>query len=231
MGKYCYLAGISAASGQINGDMQLFLINQQKFQHIQGHFGCFGSLKLHNESHDSVVFACAKRDHGATTSSIYISEISDLPAGITAKFKKNIDFQYPDGVTNDFPIFMSVDDKHGLLYMVSNQGTLWLFEVTSGSILLRSRVSDCNVNIGCKNLKTGGILIVNKKGNVVPVDTDNAYIVDYIKNHCPNIANAGEVAMNLAVRYGLPGAESYFTEKFNQAMLNQDYIKAAEVVA
>lgn len=231
MGKYCYLSGISSSDGKINGDMQLFLIEAQKFQHIQGHFGCFGKLKLHNETHESVVFACAKREHGSTTNTIYISEISDTPSGVSGKFKKTIDFEYAAGVSNDFPIFMSIDDKHGLLYMVTNQGTLFLFEVTSGSTILRSRVSDVNVNVGCKNLKTGGIMIVNKKGNVIPINTDSQYIVEYIKNSCPTISNAGEVALTLAVRYGLAGAESYFTEKFNTLMLQQNYIEAAEVVA
>ena len=211
--------------------MQLFLIEAQKFQHIQGHFGCFGKVKVHNETHESVIFACAKRDHGTNNNNIYISEIGDSPAGVTTKFKKIIDYSYAEGNNGDFPIFMSVDDRHGILYMITNQGTLFLFEISSGSMILRSRISDVNVVMGCKNLKTGGILILNKKGNVIPIDIDSSYIVEYIKTACAHIENSGTHAMNLAVRYGLAGAEQYFVEKFNSLMLAQNYVDAAELVA
>jgi clathrin heavy chain len=228
--KYCYLSGISASAEAIHGDMLLFLIKGGKFQPLEGHFGCFGTAKVHNETYQSTIFACSKKPHDKAESQVQISEIGDPPAGV-AKFRKTIDFSYPDGTVKDFPIFMSIDSKHGLLYMVTNQGTLFLFEIGSGSMILRSRLSDCNVNMGCKNLVSGGIMVLNKKGNVICVDTESNYIVEYLQKMCSHVDGIQEHAKNLAIRYGLPGAEQYFTEKFSQLMLSNNYVEAAKVVA
>jgi clathrin heavy chain len=231
-GKYASISGISSTDGgaNIDGNLQLCLIDQMKQQSLQAHFGCFGKVRVHSESHESILFAYAERPKDTGANRITISEIGQPPQG-AQKFKVQFDLQYPQAAGNDFPIFMGFASKFGLLYVLARSGTIFIFEVTTGSRVLASRLSDAMVITAALNTQTDGLLVLNKNGNVIQLDIDNTFIVDFIKQHCAHIPNAVEVANNLAIRNGLPGAEQYYIQKFNTFMMSGQHKEAAEVVA
>lgn len=231
-GKYASISGISSADGgqSIDGNLQLCLIEQVKQQSLTAHMGCFGKIKVHNESHESVLFAYAERIKESGANKITISEISPPPANAT-KFRVQFDLVYPQPSPTDFPIFMSFASKFGLLYVLTRSGTIFLFEVSTGARLLASRLSDALVITACLNYTTDGILVLNKNGNIIQLDIDPPALIDYIKSQSMAIPNANELAMSLAIRNGLPGAEQHFVQKFNTFMMNGQYKEASEVVA
>merc|ERR1719261_1398659 len=67
----------------------------------------------------------------------------------------------------------------------------------------------------------------NRKGQVLCVTVDEANIVPYI---CKQLNNY-PLALKLAVRNNLPGAEQLFGQQFNQLMNAQDYKGAAKLAA
>jgi clathrin heavy chain len=232
-GKYASVSGISSTDGgnTIDGSLQLCLIEQGKQQSLQAHYGCFGKVKVHDEHNESILFAYAERPKETGVNTIKINEIGPLPASAQKKFTTSIDLTYPQGGAADFPVFMSFASKFGLLYVVTKTGMIFIFEVTTGQRILASKLSDSIVIMGALNTATDGLFVFNKNGNVIQLDIDSSYIVEFIKTYCTHIPNAPEVAMNLAIRNGLPGAEQYFAQKFNSFMMNLQYKEAAETVA
>lgn len=231
--KFASISGISSTDGgnTIDGNLQLCLIEQVKQQSLQAHFGCFGKVKVHNESHESILFAYAERPKDTGANKVTISEIGNPPPGAAAKFRVQFDLVYATPSGSDFPIFMSFANRFGLLYILTRSGTIFIFEVSTGQRVLASRISDAMIITAALNTTNDGLLILNKNGNVIQLDIDGSFLVEFIRQYCTHIPNAGEVAMNLAIRNGLPGAEQYFVQRFNTFMMNGQHKEAAEVVA
>ena len=231
--KFASISGISSTDGgvTIDGNLQLCLIEQVKQQSLQAHYGCFGKVKVHNETHESVLFAYAERPKETGANKVTISEIGNPPAGVTTKFRVQFDLQYPQASGADFPIFMAFAGKYGLLYILTRSGTIFIYEVSTGQKVLASRISDAMIITAALNTQTDGLLILNKNGNISKIDIEPSLLVDFIKQYCTHIPDASGVAMNLAIRNGLPGAEQYFVQRFNTFMMNGQHKEAAEVVA
>lgn len=87
--KWGALFGISSPDGgkTINGHIQLYRIEDNKQQLIEGHACTFGKVYLHNETHRSNVFCFVERKSGEKNSTVHITEISPPPEGYS-KFKK-----------------------------------------------------------------------------------------------------------------------------------------------
>lgn len=66
---------------------------------------------------------------------------------------------------------------------------------------------------------------VNRKGQVLSVTVEEDSIVPYINTVLQN----AELALRLAVRNNLAGAEELFVRKFNNLFTNGQYSEAAKV--
>ncbi len=80
--------------------------------------------------------------------------------------------------------------------------------------------------IGTCNSKTDGAFLINKAGALISINIDENNLVSYIMNNCSQI-DGKSVRIQLAQKYGLPGADGMFVELFNRAIISQDYTKAA----
>lgn len=72
------------------------------------------------------------------------------------------------------------------------------------------------------------MIAINKAGQVLAINVDEANLVPYVMNaqHIPDQKN---VAFKLASRYGLQGADDVFMQQFNMALASSDYAQAARV--
>lgn len=228
-GNYASFSGISSKDkgATIDGNLQLCLLSSNKQQSLDAYIGTFGQIKIRNDLPAATIFAYTERKAGVNK--LVLAEISAVPAGQT-KFKLSVDMTYPGGSEKDFPLFMSFDENHGVLYIMTRGGVFFLYEVSTGSKILVSKISTVNLIAGARNTETGGVLIFNANGQVTTVDTDAANLVNFIRSSS-SIQNAQQLALNLSVRNGLPGSEQYYVEKFNTLMSNSQYKEAARVVA
>lgn len=101
--KWAVLFGISTPDGgkTINGHIQLFLIESQKQQLLEGHCATFGEGIVH-EGHTSVLLAFVEKKQNEQNSKVHITEI--YPKEGIQKFKKNCELIIDQ--PNDFPIYM-----------------------------------------------------------------------------------------------------------------------------
>jgi clathrin heavy chain len=104
-----------------------------------------------------------------------------------------------------------------------------------------NRISNETIFVTCLYEANNGIMGVNRKGQVrvrasartrmcvqvlsVAIDEDN--LVPYVTQ----TLQQPDLALRLAVRCNLPGAEELFVRKFNMLYGNQNYSEAAKVAA
>lgn len=124
---------------------------------------------------------------------------------------------------------------------MTKQGYVHLYDIESGTRIYSNRISSDTVFVTCEYTTTGGIMGINRKGQVLSVSVDDANLVPYVSNQLQN----PDLALKLAVRCDLPGelanvlffqffsagAEELFVRKFNLLFSNGQFSEAAKVAA
>ena len=174
------------------------------------------------------------------------------PEGAAPFGKKNSDIYFPPEAAQDFPVAMQVSNKYNTIYMVTKFGYLHLYDLESATLIYTNRISAETIFVTAAHevraphamllppqsllltmrflsipQASGGIVGVNRKGQVLCVTVDEANIVPYI---CKQLSNF-PLALRLAVKNNLPGAEQLFTQQFNNLMNQMDFKGAAKLAA
>ena len=232
-GKWCLLIGISAGpagpSGPtINGNMQLYSTEKKVSQMLQGHTGAFATIKVEGRS-DPAQVLCFEQKKPDTPAQIFVMEVGRAKDAAGPAFRvapQNIPI--PADAGSDFPVSMCVSSKHDIIYMVSKMGYLYMFDVMSGKPLYRARITQSTVFAAVEQTSTGGILgITTRQGQVLQVSLNEANLVPYIINTLRD----QDLALSLASRLGLSGADDIYTAKFNTLMSSNDIAGAAKLAA
>ena len=124
---------------------------------------------------------------------------------------------------------MNFVENFRLLFLATNSGTLYIYEVTKGILIFRCKISEDSLIFSSKNTATGGMMYINKSGKVINVDVDRNNFLPFVMNFCKNIPNIMEVCTSMAGRYGLPGAENIFLGLFKNYMSSGNYVEAAKI--
>ena len=132
---------------------------------------------------------------------------------------------------NDFPIYMQMSSKHGILYIITKFGYYLIYEIATASCIGKGKLCDDPIFVGTRHTDSDGVIVINKKGSVIGLKTDQNTLVPHIINQCKHIPNNVQVAIRLAANYKLPGTEKLLEEEFNKAFVQGDYQGAARIVA
>lgn len=218
------VVGITQENGRIAGKIQLYSKQRNVSQAIEGHVAAFSSLQLDGAPARTQVFVCGNRT--ATGGQLHIIEI-DHDASNPQFQKKNVDIFFPPDATNDFPISLQVSKKYGIVYLLTKYGFIHLYDLESGSNLFVNRITATPVFIASAYDDNNGILAINKQGQVLAVEIAKDKLVPYILNKLSNVP----LALSMASRGGLPGAENLFLQQFDTLLQQGDYANAAKVAA
>jgi len=227
--NWMVLVGIKSEPGtnRIIGAMQLYSKEKNVSQPIEGHAAAFHEMKCDGATSESTLFTfAAKTAAGAKLHVIEVAPGAREP-GAAPFGKKNADIYFPPEAAQDFPVAMQISSKYNCIYMVTKFGYLHLYDIESATLIYMNRISADTIFVTAPHDTTGGIVGVNRKGQVLCVTVDEANIVPYI---CKQLNNY-PLALKLAVRNNLPGAEQLFGQQFNQLMNAQDYKGAAKLAA
>jgi clathrin heavy chain len=226
--KWMVLTGISVAqdgTNRIVGNMQLYSAEKNVSQSLEGHAAAFSQFTCEGASAPSTLFAFANK--GAAGAKLHIIEVVKGSDTAPAFQKRAVDIQIPADAAQDFPVAMQISDKYGIIYLVSKFGYLYVFDVETATLIFANRVSQETIFTTCINSSTGGILGINRLGQVLHVQVDDSTIVGFLQHNMGNI----NLAMKVAARALLPGAEQLYAANFDQ-MLRSGMIKeAAEMAA
>ncbi|XP_032527085.1 clathrin heavy chain isoform X1 [Danaus plexippus] len=223
--QWLLLVGISAQQNRVVGAMQLYSVERKCSQPIEGHAASFATFKAEGNAELSTLFCFAVRT--AQGGKLHIIEVGQTPAGNQQFPKKAVDVFFPAEAQNDFPVAMQVSPKYDVIYLITKYGYIHMYDIETGTCIYMNRISSDTIFVTAPHESTGGIIGVNRKGQVLSVTVEEESIVPYINTVLQN----PELALRLAVRNNLAGAEELFVRKFNMLFTNGQYGEAAKVAA
>ena len=222
--KWSVVVGISQKEGRVAGTMQLWSRDRGLSQHIEGHAAAFGTLKVDGQPAEYKLFTFAVRT--AAGAKLHVVEID--PNQANQRFaKKAVDVYFPAEATNDFPVAMQISKKYSIIYMITKYGFIHLYDLETGTCIFMNRISSETIFITAPDSESSGIVGVNRKGQVLAVSVDDNTIIAYLLQ---NPANSG-LAVKLASRAGLPGADDLYRNQFDQLLAQGNYSEAAKIAA
>jgi clathrin heavy chain len=218
------VVGITQQQGRVVGAMQLYSKDRGISQAIEGHAAVFGTLRLEGAPADTKVFAFAVRT--ATGAKLHIVEV-DHQASNPTFAKKAVDVYFPAEAVNDFPVAMQVSEKYGIIYLVTKYGFIHLYDLETGTCIFMNRISSETIFITAPDSESAGLVGVNRKGQVLSVSVDEATIIPYLLQNPANSA----LAVKLASKAGLEGADNLYSNQFEQLLNAGNYVEAAKLAA
>ncbi|KAN0035940.1 hypothetical protein ACTA71_005234 [Dictyostelium dimigraforme] len=222
--NWLVLVAIHQRDGRVVGRIQLYSVEKQISQSIEGHAACFANYIVPGATRPSTLFAISSRTQNA--SKILVLEVSK---GDGPNFQKRAsDVFYPPEIgASDFPVAMQISEKYEVIYMVTKLGYIHLFDLGTANLIYRNRISNENIFVTAFEESTNGIIAVNRKGQVLSVSIDDKNIIPYICNTLNNL----ELAISMACKNNLPGAEGLLTTQFERYFQQGQYKEAAKVAA
>jgi clathrin heavy chain len=223
--QWSLVVGIKKGAEGIEGQMQLYSVDKRVSQPLKGHAGAFAQITV--QGRRAQVFCFAEMKPGSAPK-LFVMELGRDPAqGPGFKIAPQ-DIPFPPDAAGDFPVSMQVSSKHDILFMMTKMGYLFLFDLHSGTCLFRKRVSPDPVFATCPHTATNGILgITAGKGAVLSVSLNERNLVPFVRD----TLKKPELALELAGRLGLPGAEKLYVERFQGLIQSGDIQGAAQVAA
>ncbi|KAF9805197.1 hypothetical protein SFRURICE_019015 [Spodoptera frugiperda] len=215
------MPGISAQQNRVVGAMQLYSVERKCSQPIEGHAASFATFKAEGNAEPSTLFCFAVRT--AQGGKLHIIEVGQTPAGNQPFLKKAVDVFFPAEAQNDFPVAMQVSPKYDVIYLITKYGYIHMYDIETGTCIYMNRISSDTIFVTAPHEATGGI-IVNRQA-VLSVCREIHWCV------LNTVLQNPELALRLAVRNNLAGAEELFVRKFNMLFTNGQYGEAAKVAA
>jgi clathrin heavy chain len=223
--KWCYLVGLyQGANGAICGQIQLFFTEKKQQQVLQGFAASFTDMPVtddHNVKNN--LFCFCERKEGESTQKLHVMEIGGASQ---SRFKKSAEIQIQqDG---DFPVLAQDCPKFGVLFIITKFGYLFMYEVSTCSLLYRHKLTDQLCVVATRNPATDGMIVINKAGVVYSINVEENSLIPFItaSNQIPDNKT---LSFKLAQRFHLKGADGVFVQMFNQKMATADYQGAANV--
>lgn len=213
-GQWCLLIGIAPVDNRIAGTMQLYSMEKKASQVFEGHTGAFTQFG------DATLLVFANRNP-------QMSKLTIIEVGGATFGKKQSDIVFPADAAADFPVSMAISDKYKLVYLITKMGYFHMFDLETGTMIYMNRISAETIFVTAIHRASGGMMGVNRKGQVLLVTPDDNTIVNYITSQLGNQA----LAISLAGRAGLPGCENLFQGQFEQFFQSGQYKEAALVAA
>jgi clathrin heavy chain len=223
--QWLLLIGISALQNRVAGAMQLYSVERKCSQAIEGHAASFATFKMEGNPEPSTLFCFAVRS--TQGGKLHIIEVGTPPGGNQPFTKKAVDVFFPPEAQSDFPVAMQVSSKYDVIYLITKYGYIHLYDIETGTCIYMNRISADTIFVTAPHEASGGIIGVNRKGQVLSVTVEENSIVPYITNSLQN----PDLALRMAVRNNLSGAEELFVRKFNHLFQNGQYPEAAKVAA
>ncbi|KAH7731613.1 clathrin heavy chain [Aphelenchoides avenae] len=223
--KFLLLLGIAAKDSRVVGAMQLYSTERKVSQPIEGHAACFMQYKMDGNPHPSSLFCFSLRT--PTGGKLHIVEVSAAPSGNQPYPKKAVDVHFPADSAGDFPVAMQPSPQHGLIYLITKYGYVHIFDVETAFSIYVLRISTETIFVTAECSLNKGVVGVSRGGQVIAVGLDESTIIPYVTQQLQN----PDLALKLAARCNLPGAEELFVRKFNLLFGNGNYAEAAKVAA
>ncbi|KAJ6350385.1 hypothetical protein OIU78_006534 [Salix suchowensis] len=212
----------------VKGNMQLFSVDQQCSQALEAHAASFAHFKVPGNENPSTLISFASKSFnaGQVTSKLHVIELGAQP-GKPSFTKKQADLFFPPDFVDDFPVAMQISHKYSLIYVITKLGLLFVYDLETATAVYRNRISPDPIFLTVEASVVGGFYAINRRGQVLLATVNEAMIVPFVSGQLNNL----ELAVNLAKRGNLPGAENLVVQRFQELFAQTKYKEAAELAA
>ncbi|KHG02496.1 Clathrin heavy chain 2 [Gossypium arboreum] len=230
--KWLVLIGIAPGAPErpqlVKGNMQLFSVDQQRSQALESHAASFAQFKVPGNENPSILisFATKSFNAGQIVSKLHVIELGAQP-GKPSFSKKQADLFFPPDFQDDFPVAMQISHKYSLIYVITKLGLLFVYDLETATAVYRNRISPDPIFLTSEASLAGGFYAINRRGQVLLATVNEATIVPFVSSQLNNL----ELAVNLAKRGNLPGAENLVVQRFQELFAQTKYKEAAELAA
>lgn len=146
---------------------------------------------------------------------------------VLAPTKKQAELFFPQEFADDFPVSMQISEKYGLVYVITKLGMLFVYDLETATAVYRNRISPDPIFLTTNSPSTGGFYAINRRGVVLHANVNEASIVSFVSQQLNNIS----LALALAKRGNLPGADQLVGQQFQQLFAAGQFKEAAECAA
>ena len=233
-GQWMMVVGVkkAPAPGQPpQGCMQLYSVARGGSQAISAHAGTFCTARLDGRTDTSIL--CVVVEHKPAAGEkpgLRVIEVGRADGGAPHRLGP-IALPLPAGdagAATDFAVAVDVSKKHELVYVTTKLGYQYLFDLHSGGVIFRTRVSESPVFTTARHEASGGVIALTVGTGQVMLSTLNAEaLVPYVRTTLRN----QEMALKLASRLGLAGADDVYKEEFDRLVAASDVEGAASLAA
>lgn len=143
-----------------------------------------------------------------------------------AAMKKNADLFFPPEFSDDFPVSMQIGERYGLVYIVTKLGLIFVYDLETAAPVYRTRMSPDPVFLAVAT-EDSGFYAINRRGQVLKGEINDATIVPFAAEQLKSV----ELALALAKRANLPGADQLVVQSFQKLFAEGKYKEAAELAA
>lgn len=227
--KWCVLVGIAPGAPErpqlVKGFMQLYSVEQGRSQALEAHAAAFTQLKLAGGKEAPVIsFAQKTLVSGQVVSKLHVIELG-LPG--QTSLKKSAELFFPPEFADDFPVSMQISTKYGLVYVITKLGLLFVYDLETATAVYRTRISADPVFLAAAAVDGSGFAAINRRGQVLVGSVNEMALVPFVSQQLQNI----DLALALARRGNLPGAEGLVVQSFQRLVAEGRYKEAAEAAA
>ncbi|KAL1987693.1 hypothetical protein VTN96DRAFT_2934 [Rasamsonia emersonii] len=222
--KWSVVVGISQQQGRVVGSMQLYSRERGISQSIEGHAAAFASIRAEGSPLEHKLFTFAVRTQ--TGAKLQIAEIDHQEPNPRFQ-KKAVEVFFPAEAVNDFPVAMQVSKKYDIVYLVTKYGFIHLYDLETGICIFMNRISSETIFTTAPDSDSAGLVGVNRKGQVLAVSVDENTIISYLMEN-PAMSS---IAVKLASKAGLPGADHLYQQQFDNLLAQGNYTEAAKIAA
>jgi len=231
-GKWLVLSGIAPGPEErrnlVKGNLQLYSVEQQRSQALEAHAASFAKIQLPGATGPTTLIAFAMKTltGGQLTSKLHVIEIGANPGGPSFS-KKQADLFFPPNFEDDFPVSMQVSEKYQLIYVVTKMGLLFVYDLETASAVYRNRISSDPIFLTADAPSVGGFYAINRAGKVLLCTMNEETLVPFVSGQLNNL----DLALAIAQRSNLPGADNLVLPKFEELFNAGKYKEAAELAA
>jgi len=227
-GKWLALVGIAPGAPErpqlVKGNVQLFSVEKNVSQDVKAHAAAFAHIQLAGAAQPSTVIAFASKTLNGDQ---LVSKLHVIELGVQDGVKKQAELFFPAGLEDDFPVAMQISQKYGLIYVITKNGIMFMYDLVTAAAIYRTRISTEPIFLTADATSSGGFYAINRKGQVLLCTLNEATIVPFISTNLNNL----DLALAIAQRANLSGAESLVAPKFEELFNSGNYKAAAEFAA